>query len=219
MRFVAAVLGYLAGRADGEAEEEPLAIDRRASLRQRLLAVAVASVGAAAAATVSFALSVYEAAHPQPLREVGANEPVDTGQWIVTLLEARIDDVAPNGRTPAEPKKFLSVGFDLNNRSAATSAAFSNLLMLDSVIQGAAGPEFYSARDRRMIAGLHPDMPERIMAVWELSAAQSPPATVRLLIGSQIYKRRDNFYGASNWLDRDPIAVANLPVLGSGQVR
>lgn len=39
-----------------------------------------------------------------------------------------------------------------------------------------------------------------------------PPQEVRLLIGSEIYKKRDNLYGASSWLDRDPVAVIQLPV-------
>lgn len=55
-------------------------------------------------------------------------------------------------------------------------------------------------------------MPEKLTVVWEWPQGETPPQEVRLLIGSEIYKKRDNLYGASTWLDRDPIAVIQLPV-------
>lgn len=55
-------------------------------------------------------------------------------------------------------------------------------------------------------------MPERLTAVWEWPAGETPPRELKLLIGSQIYKKRDNLYGASSWLDRDPVAVVPLAI-------
>ena len=51
-----------------------------------------------------------------------------------------------------------------------------------------------------------------MIAAWEWPAAQPLPRELRLKIGSQIHKRRDNLYGAPGWFDRDPIAVVVLPV-------
>ncbi len=187
--------------------------DRQLSMRNRLLAFVVASLGGAAAILVSFAVSVYEAAHPEPLRTLAAGEPVDTGRWLLSVHDARIEDTPPTGRAPEEPKRFLTVGFELDNRSAGTSAV-PNLLLPDPPVEGLSEPQVYLARDRQLAGGLHPDMPERLIAVWEWPQAQPLPLTIRLLIGSQIYKRRDNLYGASNWLDREPVAMVELPVAG-----
>ena len=54
--------------------------------------------------------------------------------------------------------------------------------------------------------------PEELTAAWEWPAGQVLPRELKLLIGSQIYKKRDNLYGASNWFDRDPVAVVQLTV-------
>ncbi len=192
--------------------------DRRSSMRHRLLAFVVASVGGAAAALVSFAVSVYEAAHPEPLRTVAAGEPVDTGRWFLTVVDVRMADMPPTGRAPEEPKQFLTVDFELDNRSAKTSGVFTNLLVPEPPVEGLSDPQIYLARDRRIASGVHPDMPERLIAVWEWPATQKLPRTIRFLIGSQIYKRRDNLYGASNWFDREPVAMVELPVAEPDEV-
>jgi hypothetical protein len=38
------------------------------------------------------------------------------------------------------------------------------------------------------------------------------PDKVTITVTGQIYKLRDNVYGASGWFDRDPVATVDLPV-------
>lgn len=186
--------------------------ERRSTLRQRLFAVLVAGIGGAAASAVSFAMAVYEAANPEPLRVVAAGEPVDTGRWVVAVRTARVGPVPPSGVEPPEPKTFVMVEFDLDNRSAASSYASTNLFTVDPPVSDLPEPTVYLARDGWIASPLNPDMPERLIAAWEWPRTQPPPRALRLLIGSQIYKRRDNLYGASGWFDRDPVAAVELPV-------
>lgn len=185
---------------------------RQTTVRQRLLAVIVAGLGSAVAAAVSFAMSIYEAANPAPLPVVASGQSIDTGRWLVAVHSASITDVPPTGTPPIEPKTFLAVELDVDNRSAATSHVSGNLLAIDPPVPGLPDPTFYLSRDRWIAGGVNPGMPERMVAVWEWPAAQEPPRSLRLLIGSQLYKRRDNLYGASGWFDRDPVAVVELPV-------
>lgn len=186
--------------------------ERQATLRQRVLAILVAGIGAATASAVSFAMAVYEAANPEPVPVVAIGEPIDTGRWIVTLREARIGATPPNGAAPSEPKAFFIVELDLENRSAASSHVSSNLIAVDPLVSDQPDPVFYLARDNWLASPLNPGMPERMIAAWEWPDEQSVPDGLRVMIGGQIYKRRDNLYGASGWFDGDTVAMVELPV-------
>ncbi|MER8815240.1 hypothetical protein NKJ36_22545 [Mesorhizobium sp. M0142] len=114
------------------------------------------------------------------------------------------------------------VEFDLDNRSAATSNAFASMFDIDPPITDVQAPAFYLARDKWIASGVHPGIPEHMIAAWEWPKAQPLPQDLRLVVGSQIYKRRDNLYGGSGWFDRDPVAIVALPVktemvVGPGQ--
>ncbi|MHA6643507.1 hypothetical protein [Mesorhizobium sp. A623] len=187
-------------------------VQQRSTLRQRLIAIIVTGIGGAVATAVSFGMAVYETAHPEAVPVIAAGKPIDTGRWAVTIREAKIDEMPPTGTKPLEPKTFVTVAFDLDNRSAATSNVFSKLLAIDPPVRGLQEPTVYLARDNWIAGGIHPDMPERLVAVWEWPASALPPRELRLLVGGQVYKRRDNLYGASGWFDRDPIAAVELPV-------
>lgn len=191
-----------------------MASGRRSTLRQRLFAILVAGIGAATASAVSFAMAVYEAANPEPLPRVAAGEAIDTGRWIVTVREARFGRTPPpRGTASPDPGQFLTVEFDLDNRSAASAYASTNLFAIEPPVPGLPAPTIYLARDSNIASPLNPGMPERLVAAWEWPADQPAPAdALRLVIGGQIYKRRDNLYGASSWFDRDPVAVVELPV-------
>lgn len=182
------------------------------TVRQRLLAILITGIGGAAATAASFAMAVYDAANPEAVAVIAAGEPVDTGRWIVTVREARAGPTPPTGIEPPEPKTFMMVEFDVDNRSAETSNVLTKLLAIDPPVPGLPDPVVYLARDRWIASGVNPGMPERMIAAWEWPPALPPPRTLRLLIGSQIYKRRDNLYGASGWFDRDPVAAVELPV-------
>jgi hypothetical protein len=189
-----------------------MAVIQLSALRQRLLAFLVVGIGGIAASAVSFAMTVYEAAQPEVIPIVATGEPIDTGRWIVTIHGARTGATPPTGVEPLEPKKLLMVELELNNRSATSSYASSNLLTVDPPIPGLPDLTFYLERDKWIASPLNPDMPERLIAAWEWPATQPLPRELRLKIGSQIHKRRDNLYGAPGWFERDPVAVVVLPV-------
>lgn len=191
---------------------EIMPAEQRPTWRHRLFAFIIAGIGAAAAAAISFAMTVYEAAHPKPLPVAAPGQPIDTGRWIVTFRDARTGSIPPTGIKPSNPKKLVMVEFDLDNRSASTSNVYQGLFAPDPPVANLTAPAFYLTRDRSVAGGLQPDMPERIIAVWEWPPAVPVPQQLRLKVTSQIHKQRDNLYGAPGWFDRDPAAVVTLAV-------
>lgn len=189
-----------------------MSVPTRSTLRQRLFAFLVAGIGATAAVAVSFAMTVYDAANPEAVPTVAAGQSVDTGRWIVAVHKAMVSDTPPTGTKPWQPKTFVMVEFDLDNRSASSSYASRNLLTFDPPIPGLPEPVVYLVRDKWIASPINPGMPERLVAAWEWPPGRKLPEELRLSIGSQVYKRRDNLYGASNWFDRDPVARVNLPL-------
>jgi hypothetical protein len=189
-----------------------MAVIPLSALRQRLFAFLVVGAGGIAASAASFAMTIYQASHPGAVPIVAAGEPIDTGKWIATIHAARTGTIPPTGVEPYEPKNLLMVELELNNRSATSSYASSNLLTIDPPIPGLSDPVFYLERDKAIASPLNPDMPERLTAAWEWPPTHPFPQELRLEIGSQIHKRRDNLYGAPGWFDRDPVAVVLLPV-------
>lgn len=189
-----------------------MSAEQRLTVRRRLLAFLITGVGAAAATAVSFAMTVYEATNKKARPVVKAGQPIDTGRWIVTLHEARVGSIPPTGTKPSTPKRLLMVEFDLDNRSASTSGAFSRLLTIDPPVPNLPPPTFYLARDKWIASGINPGMPERMIATWEWPSTVPLPQEVRLQVASQIHKQRDNLYGAPGWFDREPVAIVTLAV-------
>ncbi|WP_309082900.1 hypothetical protein [Chelativorans sp.] len=183
------------------------------SLKQRIYALLIAGLGGTTAAAVSFAMSVYEAANPDPIPVLSANETVDTGRWLVTIRDARIGDIPPTGTKPFEPKRFLMVEMDLDNRSAGTSNAFQELVAIaEPAVEGLPRPTYYLARDRWIAGGINPNMSERVIATWEWPRDKPLPSEVRLTVAGQIYKPRDNLYGSPGWFRNGTAAVVVMPV-------
>ncbi|RVN89923.1 hypothetical protein CN105_15100, partial [Sinorhizobium meliloti] len=59
--------------------ESGVAMDeQRRSYRQRLIALAAASIGSLAASAISYGAAIYRAANPEPLRAAVPGETVDT---------------------------------------------------------------------------------------------------------------------------------------------
>jgi len=189
-----------------------MSVTPRSTLRQRLLAFLAAGIGGTVAAAVSFAMTVYEAANPGVIPSVAVGAPIETGRWTVTFREARTGTVPPTGVEPSQPKNFVMVEFDADNRSAATAYASPRLFAFDPPMENLPDPTFYLVRDKSIASAINPDMPERLIAAWEWPEALPLPQAVRLKVGSQIYKHRDNLYGASGWFDRDAVAIVELPV-------
>jgi hypothetical protein len=184
-----------------------MADQKNKGLRQRLLALIIAGVGSAAASIISYATAIYDAANPEPMRELHIGEVFDTGLWQVTFIGGRIANIPPTGLKPYQPKTYLMVDLRVANQSASSAYVSRSLLTTDPATPP---PTFYLVRDKWIASPINPGMPEDVTAVWELPEGQSVPDKLRIVVGSQIYKKRDNLYGASSWLDRDPIASIDL---------
>ncbi|MDQ6434856.1 hypothetical protein RB623_12435 [Mesorhizobium sp. LHD-90] len=183
------------------------------TLRQRLFAFLLAGIGGTAAAAVSFAMSLHDAANPPGIAAVGLGDPIDTGRWTVTLHGARSGTLPPTGVPPFDPKKFVMVDLDVTNRSATPNNVLYRLLTPEPPVPNLPLPVYYLARDNWFASYINPDMPERVIAVWEWPEAAPLPERLKLKVSSQIYKQRDNLYGASGWYDRDPVAEVEMPVV------
>lgn len=178
-------------------------------LRQRLIALVIAGVGSAAASIISYASAIYAVANPEPIRQLAIGEELDTGLWHIVFADARLADRPPTGFKPSQPKTFVMVAFRITNQSASSAYVSRNLLQTEPQMPP---PTVYLARDNWIASPVNPGMPEDLIAVWELEDGQAAPDQLRIHVGSQIYKKRDNLYGASSWLDRDPVAVISLPL-------
>src|SRR4029450_13922649 len=189
-----------------------MSAEQRLTWRRRLFAFVVASVGAAAATAISFAMTVYEAAHPKPVPIAAPGQPIDPGRWPTPFRDARTGSIPPTGIKPSTPKNLVMVEFDLDNRSASTSNVFHRLFSIEPPVANLPPPAFYLARDKSVAGGLQPNMPERMIAAWEWPPAVPVPQQLHLKVTSQIHKRRDNLYGAPGWFERDPVAVVPPPV-------
>ncbi|WDZ80566.1 hypothetical protein PWG15_22555 (plasmid) [Ensifer adhaerens] len=188
-------------------------IARRSKIRQRLLIMLITGIGGMAAAAISFASAVYDAAHPTPTVSAAKGEAIDTGRWLVTINGATMASVPPTGTEPFEPKRFLMVELDLDNRSVASSNAFMNLITIkDERAIASPKPVYYLARDKWIASAINPNMPEKLIAVWEWPGNRPEPQKVSLSIAKQIYKPHDNLYGAPNWFDDGEAAVIEIGV-------
>ncbi|MGF6174938.1 hypothetical protein [Ensifer sp. 4252] len=192
-----------------------MSIAQRSKVKRRLLAMLVAGIGGIAAAAVSFASAVYEAANPTPIELAKKDEPIDTGRWLLTINNASMTEVPPTGTKPADAKRFLTVDLKLDNRSAATSNAFMRLVSIETPTSiKLPEPVYYLARDKWIASAINPGMPEKLIAVWEWPEGLPSPKALRLSVAKQIYKPRDNLYGAPGWFDDGKAAIVELAVSG-----
>jgi hypothetical protein len=184
----------------------------RATIRQRLYAFLIAGLGGLAASAASFAMAVYEAAHPEQTPVATVGQQIDTGRWFVTVRSARAGTVPPTGTAPPEPKRFVMVDMDVSNRSAMANNTFDDAIALSTPPAGLDQPTIYLDRDKYFAGHLNPDMPERVTVAWQWPKDAPLPERLKLTVIGQIYKKRDNLYGDSNWFDHDPVATVELPV-------
>lgn len=183
----------------------------RATIRQRLYAFLIAGLGGLAASAFSFSLAVYEAAHPPETPGVPTGREIDAGRWFLTLRSARVGTVPPTGVAPSTPKQLVMVDLDVMNRSAAPNNLLAHVVTLD-VPAALPPPTAYLDRDRYFAGYFNPGMPERVTLAWEWPSDLPLPGRLKLVVNGEIYKLRDNLYGASGWYDAAPVATVELPV-------
>jgi hypothetical protein len=183
-------------------------------VRQRLYAFLVTGLGGLVASAVSFGMTLYDAAHPPQTPVAQAGQQIDTGRWFVTLRSAHFGTIPPTGVVPFDPKPLLMVDLDIANRSATASNVVNRVVMLDDPAVKLMDPTIYLDRDKYIAGFFNPDMPERVTLAWEWPSGTPMPKTATFKVNSQIYKIRDNLYGASGWYDQGTAATVELPVAG-----
>ena len=183
----------------------------RATIRQRLFAFLVAGLGGLVASVISFSMALYKAAHPPEVPTVAAGQRIDTGRWFVTLRSAHVGTVPPTGIAPSQPQQLVMVSLDVVNRSATPNNVLARVLRLSAPAAELPMPTTYLDRDNSLAGYFNPNMPERVTMAWEWPPDLPVPDKLTLTVNGQIYKRRDNLYGASGWFDRDPVATVELP--------
>lgn len=181
--------------------------------KPRLFAGLMAGIGGFIALVISTVTAIYEIrAKPQvPVIMPGA--PTEAGRWIVGVRSAELANQTPDGSKMRDGKLALIVELDLENRTAATSNAYYNVLRLVEPSLGAdAKPMLYLKRDGALLAGLNPRMKETVQAVWTLPPGTARPKAVKLSVTAETFKPKDNLYAAPGWFNPHVVGDVVLAV-------
>lgn len=157
-------------------------------------------------------MAIYAAANPETLAMAKAGEDIDTGQWRVNVVGAHFVPAKKDAAAYIDRQNSVVVDFNFTNLSAATSNLFARVAKVDPPVAGLGEPTFYLGRDKSILFDLHPGMAEYVTAVWKWPDNTPPPQSLRLVLGGQIFKKRDNLFGTPGWLPGSPVASVTLPV-------
>lgn len=175
----------------------------------------IAGAGGLAAAGLSLGYSLYERRESEIVPVVEAAKPVDAGRWQVELASASIISLMPNGLKVTPGKQAVAVSMRLENRSAESSNIYGDVIRIDN-IKDAPRPTFYLDRDRDLLGGLQPMMPETVTAVWELQDDAPVPSSLDVSVQGELFRPRDNLYAAPGWFAKGAVAKVILPLSGQG---
>lgn len=186
---------------------------RSTRLRHRTTAWVLTGLGAGAATFVSLALAIV-ATQPQPVHQAQIGEQVVAGRWQVRATGARYQPANRDAKQYFERQNALVIDLELRNLSAQSSNSYTRLTELAAAGAGKQQPVHILARDGSFAGGLHPNMAEYVTAYWPWPEGQAAPEEVKLSVKGEIYKARDNLYGAPGWFPTEIVAEVTLPVGG-----
>lgn len=185
-------------------------------LRQSLVTRIATGIGGAIAVIVSAGYSIVAAIPSAEIPQFEPKAPIAAGAWQVVPLHASIHVRRPDGNPMPQGTRALIVELDMTNQTASSRNDFASVLAADPLgakMQGT--PTFYLMRDKTILSTLHPNMTERVAAMWPMADKVAVPEHVRLTITAKTYKARDNLYGAPGWFNAKKVAAVTLPVAGS----
>ena len=171
----------------------------------------IAGLGGLLAGALSLGLSIYETRTGTEVAQVKPGQPVDAGQWMVTLNSSGIATETPDGRRVPDGKKALTLDLTLENMTAESSNLYRDALKLENVANPPV-PQFYLVRDSDLLWDLQPMMPEKVKVVWQLPATQALPKALSVVIVGTTYKPKDNLYAAPGWFNPSDVARISLPL-------
>ncbi|MDQ8730257.1 hypothetical protein [Bradyrhizobium sp. LHD-71] len=185
-------------------------------LRQGLATRIVTGIGGAIAVIVSTGYAIVEAVPSAQIPQVEPSAPIAAGAWQVVPLQAAIQMRRPDGNPVSKGTRALVIELDMTNQTASSRNDFASVLAAEPLGARMEGtPTFYLMRDKAILSTLHPNMTERVAAMWPLAENAAIPTHVRLTITAKTYKPRDNLYGAPGWFNPTKVATVTLPVTGS----
>ncbi|MFE0757122.1 hypothetical protein ACFW16_24395 [Inquilinus sp. NPDC058860] len=182
-------------------------------LKSRTVVWLTTGIGGFLAAGVALVMTIASYRTDQPVPKLALGAPIEAGEWRFVPLSARIATTTPDGRKVRDGQKALVVEMELTNRTAASSNSFARLLTLDPSVGADDRPTYMLLRDQDLLWEVHPNMTERVAAVWTMpqGAAVSPMLT--FAVHTSDYKRRDNLWGHSGWYNPHVLGTLDMPVL------
>lgn len=181
--------------------------------------------GASAAALlvgglVTWAMGGFRDAPPAAPPVYAAEATITTNEWHLRPLRAWIADRDPIGRRATAGAAILIVELHAENRTNRSSGSVMQALRLlsgnedpsvDPVRQGAT-PVLILLRDPSYGGIVHPGLPERLAAVWDLRPPAVPPTQARIRIIGREWIERDSLIAGSGWLRDRPVGELTLSV-------
>jgi hypothetical protein len=187
------------------------------------------------ASAVTGSLGGFRAAPDSPLPSYTVDATITTNEWRLRPQRAWIGDKDPTGRRAPTGGAILVVELMAENRTDRSSGSIVQALRLldgprqagqagqtgqtgsgeqaevDPVRQGRT-PTLILLRDPSFGAIVHPGLPERVAATWDLRAPLPPPASVRLRVIGREWVERDSLIAGSGWMRDRPVGELTLAV-------
>lgn len=183
------------------------------------------AVIAIVASAVTGWLGGFRAAPDAPLAAYTVDATITTNEWRLRSQRAWIGDKDPTGRRAPAGGAILVVELMAENRTDRSSGSIVQALRfldrpgnagqagqaeVDPARQGRT-PALILLRDPSFGAMVHPGLPERVAATWDLRTLP-PPANVRLRVIGREWVERDSLIGGSGWLRDRPVGELILAV-------
>ena len=187
------------------------------------------------ASVVTAWLGGFHAVPDAPLAAYAVDATITTNEWRLRPQRAWIADKDPTGRRAPAGGAILVVELMAENRTDRSSGSIVQALRLldrpdqagqtgqvgqagateqadvDPVRQGRT-PTLILLRDPSFGAMVHPGLPERVAATWDLRAPLAPTTSVRLRVIGREWVDRDSLIAGSGWMRDRPVGELTLAV-------
>lgn len=184
--------------------------------RSRVQTWITAGAGSIAALFVAGLMGAFGALPARAPPQLPLDAAVDAGRWRIKPIRAYISHADVHG-VPLKPgQKALVLEADLTNRTAQSDKAYFNVFRPDGLAVPEGPPMVALTRDSTLTPELHPGMIERMAYVWPLAGDAKIPAAIGFVVTAEIFKPRDNLYGAPGWFNPYRLGTVTLPVAEVG---
>jgi hypothetical protein len=192
---------------------------------------ACGAIIAIVASAVTGWLGGFRAMPDAPLTTFTVDATITTNEWRLRPQRAWIGDKDPTGRRAPAGGAILVVELMAENRTDRSSGSIVQALRfldrpdnagqagqaeqaeqaeVDPTRQGRT-PTLILLRDPSFGAIVHPGLPERVAATWDLRTPP-PPTSVRLRVIGREWVERDSLIAGSGWMRDRPVGELTLAV-------